>query len=421
MFNSVLKLLGATSVSQFLPILVLPFLTLYLSPEVFGYLGSFISLSLIVSVMITLRFEPSIVLCGSECKTQAENIRTITLFTTALTILVVYIISFFYEIPVSVFICFILTIFSVSGNKVVEQFLIAQEKYGEVSKNKLILALSTVLAHIFITFSIGQGDFVLVYSYTFSLVVCSLLFLYKSNLSPIPSLNIASKNLLQKHKRFCQYEMPSDFVFQLSQNLPVVIIMTVFGAEIAGIYSIAEKMILLPVAMIGSTLGMVYYKEMSKEKTNVEQSKLVRFILNCLFGIVIFGVCTYFFSIDFLVELVFEDQYTNLSNYTDYLILYGVVLFVSSPLSGALWKAGKQNVNLGLSIITFFLRCVCFYIVSMHFDFYTSLLFLVVASILPRIMLLCFCMKVLSLNFIEMFIYIILLLLTISSSYLVLL
>lgn len=421
MLKSVIKLLGATSISQFLPILVLPFLTKYLSPEAFGYLGSFISLSLIVSVVITLRFEPSIVLCGSECKIQAENIRTITLFTTALTSLVLYILSFFYEIPVSVFICFVLTIFSIAGNKIVEQLLIAQEKYDEVSRNKLILALSTVAAHIFTTITLAQGMFVLVYSYTFSLVVCSLFFIYKSNLNLAPSLNIASKKLLQNHKMFGQYEMPSDFVFQLSQNLPVIIIMAAFGAEIAGMYSIAEKMILLPVTMIGSTLGMVYYKEMSKEKTNVEQSSLVRLILNSLLGIVAFGVCAYSFSIDFLVQLVFENKYTDLSNYTDYLILYGVVLFVSSPLSGALWKAAKQRVNLGLSIMTFILRCVCFYIASTHFEFYTSLLFLVIVSIVPRILQLCFCMKVLSLSVLQISIYIAILLLIILASYLVLL
>ncbi|MBO2581704.1 lipopolysaccharide biosynthesis protein [Shewanella algae] len=417
MYQNVVKLLGATSLSQLLPILILPILTNQLSLEAFGFLGSYISLILIVSIFVTLRLEPSIVLCGKDSYFQAENIRTITIYTTVFVALILSIVQVFYETPVQVLICFVVTVFSFSNTKVIEQFLTEKERYSEVSKNKVTLSLVTSLLHLCAAFAIGEGDYLLIYSYTLSFLICNIYFLYKSNLRVFPFLKVKKLELLLEHKKFSKFELPSDFIFQLSQNLPIVIIMTVFGAEIAGFYSLAEKIILLPVSMIGSTLGVVYYREMSKEKGNLAQSKQTKLILNGLFGLVVAGAFIYYFCIDYLIKFAFNDDYVGLSVYTDYLILYGIVLFVSSPLSGALWKAGKQNINLMLSVITFIFRCCLFYIVSLNFTFHSALLFLIVSSIFPRVLLFCFCMKHLSLNNLEIVIYNILLFSILFVSY----
>lgn len=420
MYKNVAKLIGATSLSQFLPILILPILTSQLNLEVFGYLGSFISLVLIVSIFVTLRLEPSIVLCKEKGYFQAENIRTITIYTVVIVFLISSIIDIFYDTPYHLVIVFIISVFSLSGNKVVEQYLTEQEKYNEVSKNKVILGVITSSLHLLVAFIFGKGEFLLVYSYSISLLICNLYFLYKSGLKLIPSFIIVRPSLISEHKNFIRFELPSDFVFQLSQNLPILIIINIFGAEIAGLYSLAEKIILLPVSMIGSTLGMVYYREMSKDKSSATHSKETKLILNNLFVLVIIGIFSYYFFIDYLIGLFFNNEYVGLSTYTNCLILYGIVLFVSSPLSGALWKAGRQNVNLTISLVTFLLRCVTFYIVSINFSFDVSFLFLVIASILPRMLLFCFCMRFLSLKLMEIVAYNLLLICILLISYQVL-
>lgn len=415
-----MKLLGASTLSQFLPIIILPLLTSNLDLGAFGYLGSFMSLVLIVSIVLTLRFEPSIVLCGEEGKEQSENVRTITLYTSFLVGLVLVLYSFFSSIPFQILFCFLLSVFCFSANKIVEQYLTSTESYSKISRNKVTLVFFTSICHLFVAYQIGEGEYLLVYSYTFSVFLCSVYFLYSSGLRLVPNMKLSSKELLARYSKFGKFEMPSDLILQLSQSLPVVIVMSVFGAEKAGLYSLAEKIVLLPVFMIGSTLGMVYYREMSKAKSQESEAREAKRIINGLLSLTLIGFLSYFLLFDFLVNGFFDDNYSDLSKYSDYLILYGIVLFVSSPLTGAVWKAGKQKVNLTISIITFVVRCLIFYLVAINFNFETSLLFLVLASILPRLTLLCFCMKVLSLKMHEVIVYTTLLVFLVIVAYYVL-
>jgi O-antigen/teichoic acid export membrane protein len=79
---------------------------------------------------------------------------------------------------------------------------------------------------------------------------------------------ISIKDLSIKYKKFPIYDAPAKFIEFSVINLVIIILSNYFEREEIGYFSMVIQFILLPISVVGSAMGNVYYKELSENYYN---------------------------------------------------------------------------------------------------------------------------------------------------------
>jgi O-antigen/teichoic acid export membrane protein len=72
--------------------------------------------------------------------------------------------------------------------------------------------------------------------------------------------------LLRKHRDFPLYRMPTDVLNAASQSVPVLMLAALFSPAAAGLYALARSVINLPLNIVGTALGNVFYSHLAEMK-----------------------------------------------------------------------------------------------------------------------------------------------------------
>lgn len=75
-----------------------------------------------------------------------------------------------------------------------------------------------------------------------------------------------TKSAIIKYKDFVRYQMPAQMAAQLRQQLPNLLIGSLFGDTMLGYFSISQKLISIPVNLIGQSFGKVFYQSIAEMK-----------------------------------------------------------------------------------------------------------------------------------------------------------
>lgn len=88
------------------------------------------------------------------------------------------------------------------------------------------------------------------------------------------------KTVFEKNKNFIMYQMPTNIVSNIKNQLPTLLIKLLFGAETLGYYSVSMKILQMPVTLLASSIGKVFFKTTSQMKR--EKKPLGNYVLNNL-------------------------------------------------------------------------------------------------------------------------------------------
>jgi lipopolysaccharide exporter len=89
--------------------------------------------------------------------------------------------------------------------------------------------------------------------------------------------------VLRKYKAFPLFQMPSGLIAGMGSQLPVLMISAFFGTSFLGQYSMAQRLLYLPVNLVAGAMGQVHFQQ-SSELMNNDQSidvltyRVVRFV-----------------------------------------------------------------------------------------------------------------------------------------------
>lgn len=76
---------------------------------------------------------------------------------------------------------------------------------------------------------------------------------------------LALRRAASAHRRFPAFIAPGHFANALSSQLPTILLAAYFGPAIAGLYALAERVLVLPSSLIGNSIGDVYRQEAAEE------------------------------------------------------------------------------------------------------------------------------------------------------------
>lgn len=278
MIKNILTLASGGVIAQIISVVTSPILYRIYEKSEYGILGVYMGIVSIVSIFSNMQFSNAILIEKGERESEALFFacRIINLFVSLITFLVIFIFSenisnilnakgienWLFMLPLSVFFGGQLDLYRVWANKL--------GKYTVINNSVLVQSLLTPLFSITTGF-LHEGALGLLLGYIAGQVIPMIFIQNKLNKTLTYKYRSFINNvtyiffLLKKYISYPKYNLPSDFVYRFSSQLPVFMLSNYASIEIVAMYNLSIRMLSLPVQLIGGAIGQVFKEEAIKE------------------------------------------------------------------------------------------------------------------------------------------------------------
>lgn len=318
MLRNVTKISSGTILGQAISIVTLPIFTRLYGATVIGYWTLFTSVAVIVNAFSDLGLSNAIMMDdeGEQSEKLFSVITTIS-FIISLIVGVGYLViksvtpdpsgihPLFYSI-----VLFVL-IFTQQQVNICYNWLNKKKQYNILMKNPIINNVSVAV----IAIPLGLMGFTK-YGYYIGLVLGQVFTLFHMR-RYLPRIFFDFKfrdhfDVIRSHLTYVKFQMPTYLVAQVKNQAPVFFIRSFFGVEILGYYSVCMRVLNIPVNLLASSIGKVYYQtaaEMKKKGQEVgdftfrNMKRAMYVAIAPMVVIMSFGdiVCTLFLGNDYVI------------------------------------------------------------------------------------------------------------------------
>ena len=158
--------------------------------------------------------------------------------------------------------------------------------------------------------------------------------------------------LARKYREFPLFRMPADMINATSQTAPVFLLSILFSPATTGLYVLARAVVSLPLSLIGSAAGNVFYARIAEMDRNGDD--LYPFILKAtLAQLAIPGIATLMSATIFpqIFALIFGEAWRPAGEFSQWMALWVVCMLANIPSVRVLPVIGRQNLHLFFNII----------------------------------------------------------------------
>lgn len=369
--KNILTLITGSSMGQIILILTSPILTRLYSPEEFGILAIYISVVTLIASLAAGRYEYAIL----KPKKYYESLSLLyisiilIIIVSVTSLIIVFLFSnqlmklmnlnniiVLYFIPLSIFITALYTSFTMWNNKSKNFKLTA---YGDTFRATFISMLQIILSKVNLGLIFGQivGSFLAV-------IIISKNF-FKKDLKRMKRIKFKYiLYMIKKYKDFPIYNMPHMLVTSLKINGTVILISTIYGNTVLGFYSLAMRVLVLPISIVGKSINQVYYQKTSSIAENRDEiyKLTIKTILTISIITIPLLILLYFIA-PFLFSIVFGEKWLNVGYYVQALIPYMFFMFLLSAISSIPLIFNKQKqyfiwgIAEAISVLSVFVFC----------------------------------------------------------------
>lgn len=367
-YKNVLTLVSGTAIAQTIPVLISPLLTRLYSPSDFGLIALYLAIVNIFVIVATGRYNLAIML--PEDEKEASDLRYLSIYINFLVSIILFLIILFfnhqitsildnddisvwlYFIPLSVFIRALFQIYQYYENR--------RKHYKSISFANVSQSLWTSLTRAGMGF-MHLGNFGMIVSSIIGAITGSLHIRYLSSKKDIikyqkPSLD-SLKIVAKRFKKFPLFTMPSNGLNTISVQIPVILLTRFFSSSIVGFYSFSHRMLSMPMFIIGRSFAQVYFQKAStlrnkkKELANFTYSVYKKLLIIGIIPMSIIGVWG-----DYIFSFVFGSEWVIAGVYSQFLSIWFLFNFISSPLSQLFSVLEKQQKSLVVNTILLIFR-----------------------------------------------------------------
>ncbi|SFG62185.1 Membrane protein involved in the export of O-antigen and teichoic acid [Prevotella sp. KH2C16] len=274
MLNTI-KMSSSNIVMFLLPVVVTPILSRLYTPADFCEWGVFSSFVTILSIVLFAGYENTIV---KATEAEIPYVSTLCLLTSLLisllTTIVFYLgsksgIPFFLHFPSIWLMAIYLVAYAI--HTIFSNLCNRYGQYSGIAAESVILGSSQAGFRVlfgFIALTTING---LILGTTIAQVITMIFLLlyliYIGKTGSLCALNPKKiKNIIFKYRDFALYDAPSSLLCFVGFNVPLLILVSYFNKTTIGCYSIILQLLLLPMSLIGSAIGRVYYELLCSAK-----------------------------------------------------------------------------------------------------------------------------------------------------------
>ena len=367
--RDVLKLVSGTTVSQALVIIASPILARLFSPEAFGLLAIFTSITKVLGVVSCLRYEFAIMLPEEE--RDAVNLLALCCaIVTGISLLTLPVMLFFESAIVT-----FLNAPGLAGNLwLVAPFVFVTglfaalnywnsrtRRYGRLSVARVVSSVAITGGQLAAGFGGSATGGALIGASAFGQGVATGVLgaqIYRDDrrrFSRHVSLT-GIRSMLVRYRKFPLFESWSGLLNVSSWQLPSLLQPVFFSPVQVGYYSLAFRLIVLPMDLIGSAIQQVFFQRASNAERDGRLGDLTEPVFRILLRIGLFPMLTLALIGRELFSVVFGTAWAEAGLYTQLLAVWALVWFISSPLSTIYMVQEKQGFGLTMNIANFITR-----------------------------------------------------------------
>lgn len=366
--RNILTLMTGTTISQAIPVAISPILTRIYTPEEFGLFALYIAIASVLAVVVTGRYELAIMLPVKDA--DAANILLLSLLVSILISLSLLIVILIFSLEISLILgteqlrpwLFLLpvTIFVVGAYNSFNFWHNRKKRFVSMSKSKVSQSSTMGLFQVGLG-SLKGGSSGLIIGWLAGQVV-ALMMLFKTAWFNDRLLFKRCKKvkiiaLARRYQHFPKVNLLSSVLNTASVQVPIILFTSFFNEAVTGFFSLAQRILLMPMSLLGVAIGQVFLQKASTLKKDKEMLKLLT--LGIYRKLLLVGfiptLITILFGSD-LFAMIFGEKWVVAGNYAQLLALWTFFVFISSPLSHLLTIYEKHKQSLIFNGVLFFSR-----------------------------------------------------------------
>jgi lipopolysaccharide exporter len=369
--RDVITLSLGTSFAQMITVLVAPILTRLYAPEAFGLAALFVSITGILTVISCLRYEMSIML--PENDEEAANLLAVSILIafliSLLTVPIVwfggsYILQVLKSPELRPYLWFIPPAVLLGGIFLAFNYWNSRKRhFARLSGAKISNSTVTAISQLGAGYSgINNGGALIGSTVLGSLISTSLLGyqLLRDDYGLIRR-SIRWKEIYKgflRHRKFPLYDTWASFLNSISWQLPTFLLATFFSAKEVGFYALGNRLLRLPMNLIGGAIAQVFFQRASEALKEGTLPEIVENVFRTLVNLGMFPLLMLTIIGQDLFIVVFGKQWAEAGVYTQILSVWMFFWFISSPLSTLFRVLEKQEFSLVLNILIFVSRLI---------------------------------------------------------------
>jgi len=362
-------LLSAGVMVQVIALLIYPIIARVYSPEDFGLVSLFLSITGILSLFATAEFQYSIVLPKSESKAIACFCfgGFITLVVVALLVCTIpfseqianifnapNLSEWYWAVPVFVFLSGIWTLLN--------YWYTRHKQFRSVGRYQMTQSVTNAVSKCAFGYAgMLSGGLILSAIISPFIALCvSIARTFKGDLHSLLSVRKEDCKLVAKeYKNFPKYSLPRALVNSVSRGLPILLLTPYFGLSEIGYFGMALTLGFSPITMISNSLYQVFYQKTAEQVQRREsvRSFLCKFIKTTLSFIVPGFALLYIILPDF-TELLLGEGWHVSGEYIRIMLVWIGLTAIASPLSYIPDVFQKQKIGLAFEVILVSVRVI---------------------------------------------------------------
>lgn len=352
-------LAGGTSAAQLINLAILPILTRLYTPDDFGAFAVMIAAAAILAVLISMRYENSIIAVDSDLEASVGLYSVLYLsflnsvFLSLLWLVGSYVLEVSFKYSLIGYISIMLGLIS-SCTQAFYYMCNRLSLYRIMTKGRVYASLW--LAIISITWGVYLESFWgLLLGSLFSTLVNLLYLWWMSSDKIISDGNLSSrsmKDFLKNNIRFPKYLIASSALDRTGSQGYLIVFKEAYGESVTGALSLYNKVAGLPSVLIGAAIGDVFKRKASEQlRKNGECVRLLLVTATILFLIAILPFFILLMFAPYLFVLVFGQEWQLAGSYAQLLAPIFLIGFVVSPISSLIYLEDNQKYDLYLQLI----------------------------------------------------------------------
>lgn len=357
LFSNVVLVASGTAAAQAISVIFAPFMTRLYGPQAYGLQGTFIAMVGMIGPVAALSYPIAIVLPKNiaDARNLVKLSVIVSLIIAAIALMVFTLAGSTIltkmgagEIASLGILIPIILLFS-AWLQIIQQWLIRHKAFKVTARVAVVQSLVTNLAK-------TAGGFIYPTANMLILLQTGGVALYAMLLGTAAQKNNykyepddqqqyeSLKVLAHQYRDFPLYRTPQIFINSASQNLPVLMLASLFGPAAAGFYALARTVIGMPATLIAESVGTVFYPQIAEAHSQGKscfKPVVTATTALAIAGLIPFGIIIFFGP--WLFKLVFGTQWALAGIYARWLALMYFFNFINRPAVSAIPVLGLQK------------------------------------------------------------------------------
>jgi O-antigen/teichoic acid export membrane protein len=156
---------------------------------------------------------------------------------------------------------------------------------------------------------------------------------------------------LKRYRRFPKYSTAKALLDVVAWQMPVWFLSSGFSTAVVGRYALGTKLLHMPMNLIGNNVAIVFFQRAARAKHEGRLAQAVESSFRCLAGLSLFPCLLVALTGNDLFVVSFGRTWAEAGVYAQILSVWICVWFMSSPLGMLLDVLEKQALHLRLSIL----------------------------------------------------------------------